>query len=394
MNANCTCPYCFNDFSLYNVKFRCKNNELTLDKKEKCKSETDKVLGKNLRRVIEINNPVKYGPIPKKIKCDNCNVETLTRICPECHNELPYSFDGSNKHLIFGIIGTTSAGKSHYIASLLKIIKNEMSFSFNVSCVINSVSQKRVDKIHEQVYGKKESLDATAIENTDVKLPIVFTLRFKRKSLLRNVDEECTISLFDTAGEAMDSIDYMSKYIYKSSGLIFLIDPRQIDGLQKQQTDEDLPVKKTSQIIETMINYCRENTDLDMKEINKKTPVAIAISKFDKIESEFDEASILNSPGSHAGVLNIDHINAINTEIMSFISTKEEANVIRLIEDYFSNYSFFGVSALGSNPVEDKKIDKIRPKRIEDPFLWLLWKNGVIKSNQMKLFVNKILHNK
>ena len=50
----------------------------------------------------------------------------------------------------------------------------------------------------------------------------------------------------------------------------------------------------------------------------------------------------------------------------------------------YTNYSYFAVSALGlgNNPRKDGGIEKPRPHRIEDPFLWLLKENGVIKSSK------------
>ena len=42
--------------------------------------------------------------------------------------------------------------------------------------------------------------------------------------------------------------------------------------------------------------------------------------------------------------------------------------------------AFFGVSALGCNPQATQRLDFApRPARVEDPFLWILWKNKLIQ---------------
>ena len=50
----------------------------------------------------------------------------------------------------------------------------------------------------------------------------------------------------------------------------------------------------------------------------------------------------------------------------------------------YTNHAYFAVSALGmdNNPKENRKIDRPRPHRIEDPLLWILKENGVIKSSK------------
>ncbi|MNW21962.1 hypothetical protein D3C71_2231780 [compost metagenome] len=41
---------------------------------------------------------------------------------------------------------------------------------------------------------------------------------------------------------------------------------------------------------------------------------------------------------------------------------------------YFSDTAYFAVSALGSNPVNQKIEGVVSPIRVDEPFLWLLHK--------------------
>ena len=54
------------------------------------------------------------------------------------------------------------------------------------------------------------------------------------------------------------------------------------------------------------------------------------------------------------------------------------------VEMNFKNYTYCTVSALGQQPIISQKGGKTianlpRPHRVEDPFLWILKENGIIK---------------
>ena len=72
----------------------------------------------------------------------------------------------------------------------------------------------------------------------------------------------------------------------------------------------------------------------------------------------------------------------MNSEIQALLHEWNATAFMSQLETNYSNYSYFAVSALGlnNNPSLDGKIERPRPHRIEDPVLWILKENGVIKA--------------
>ena len=61
-----------------------------------------------------------------------------------------------------------------------------------------------------------------------------------------------------------------------------------------------------------------------------------------------------------------------------------EKSFIQYLETEYKTFKFFGISALGAKPIEKPngiKIisQEIKPRRVEDPLLWLLKVNKLIK---------------
>ena len=51
-------------------------------------------------------------------------------------------------------------------------------------------------------------------------------------------------------------------------------------------------------------------------------------------------------------------------------------------ESLFEDHAYFAVSSLGHNPVDKKISFNINPKRVCEPFLWLLFKLGYIEGKR------------
>ena len=91
-----------------------------------------------------------------------------------------------------------------------------------------------------------------------------------------------------------------------------------------------------------------------------------------------DKSSSLFTSSKHEGYYNLSDANNVNTEIENLMAEWAGFHLIQEVTHNFKIYSFFGLSALGSNPHGSNKISKLRPLRVEDPFLWLLYKNNII----------------
>lgn len=397
------CPYCFEEDDLYRIKFRCQNDPM------KCEPVADEVYGKfrntgsqMMPRVFEIpdfkgdwdsvKGYVKFK-LPKKLPCPNCNENSQLRICPYCHSELPYTI-GDYKDLTIAIIGAKEAGKSHYISVLIRQIQQQIGRSFNAN--LQPINDETINRYREDfyrpVYQKREVISATRSARTqfDTRVPLVYTFSFMKKNLFgrTRISNVSTLTFFDTAGEDLDSEELMrteNKYIYNSQGIILLIDPLQIPEVRHvlESRGVSLPQINTESedIISRVAKLIRTAKGIGQKK-KIDIPLAIAFSKIDALKDELDASSPLHYDSSHDGYFNLTDFEALNTEMMELLREWEGEGIIRQVEHNFSRFAFFGLSALGANPHGEEKIAKVRPLRVEDPFLWLLYNHKILKGKE------------
>ena len=398
------CPHCFSKHKFSEVQFRCCNNP------KKCPPELDKQYSDfrggsslNMPRVINIPQAqnifekLKLIRMQKSIKCDHCGFVTSKRICPTCHSELPFTI-GDFKNYLFGIIGAKDVGKSHYIAVLIDQIKKTIGGSFNTSLqAVNDETTKRYrTDFYNYVFRDNINIPSTLSPNKSVRIPMVYTLSFIGKGIFtqRKIKNVATIVFFDTAGENLDSEDTIAtenKYIYNSEGLILLMDPLQlpevrgddkiinnIEKLPGQNTEVEDIITRTANLIR-LANKMRHDDLI-------KIPVAMVFSKIDVLKSIIDPSSPLNPLNystPHNGFFNQDDFEAVQTEIEGYLRNWQGDHIVQQLKSNFKTYAFFGISALGSNPDQYKKIPRLRPFRVDDPFLWLLWKNKLIRAKRI-----------
>ena len=401
-NKTYICPFCFNKNNLYEVEFRCASDA------RKCAREADQKysdfwgLGqvKYMAKVIPVPSPT--TPLEKlkafiKIKvsremvCPSCKGKTSKRICPTCHSELPYTI-GDYKDMIFAVIGSKDSGKSHYISVLITKIMNEIGTAFD--CNLQPLSDETINRyrqdFYQPVYRKKEIIKGTvsARANRAVKMPLIYSLSFMGQNMFgkKQKMDVATVAFFDTAGEDMKAEDTMStenKYIYNSSGIILLLDPLQMSEVRAQlPRGTPLPDQNTEtvDIISRTATLIRRAHGIRQEELID-IPIAVAFSKIDAIQPLLDPSSSLLHDSKHNGCFNIDDFDSMEGEMESLIREWSSNSIIAQVEHNFRYYGFFGLTALGCNPHNTLKIPKLRPHRVEDPFLWLLWKHRLISGS-------------
>ena len=117
-------------------------------------------------------------------------------------------------------------------------------------------------------------------------------------------------------------------------------------------------------------------------------PTAIVLTKSDML-LELDEAEIesinvdsrIFSNYIHKGYFDLGEYRRVEKEVVDLFNEVSQS-FIDAVEVHFSNTGFFAVSALGQNPVEGKLEGVIQPTRVDEPFLWLLYKLGYISGGE------------
>lgn len=380
------CPYCFSKHDLTDVSFACKNEP------EKCSNARDGIF-------IKSKGVENKKEMPDFVFCTECGEKTNVKVCPTCHAELPYAI-GEYDDLVFAVIGAKEAGKSHYIAVLIDKIMNEIGSAFN--CSLSAANDATINRyrndFYNPVFKRSELIRVTRSAKTDssVKQPLIYNLAFKEQGMFggffksNKISNVVTIAFFDTAGEDLDSEDTMktvNRYIYNSSGIIFLLDPLQLEHVRDMLPPETpLPEQNTEieDLLSRTANLIRKANNIKIDKLID-IPVAVAFSKIDAVESLVDPSSCINYPSKHVGkgCFDISDFEDMNGTMESLVRSWGGENFANQLSANFKDYGYFGVTALGCNP-ESSKITKLRPHRIEDPFLWLLYKQKLIKAEKRK----------
>jgi hypothetical protein len=218
---------------------------------------------------------------------------------------------------------------------------------------------------------------------------MTFSLAFSGKKVTGSdtIKRTITLAFFDTAGEdlkAEDTMAAVNKYIYRADGIILLLDPLQLNSVRDRLADTiDLPEQdiETSDIITRVTKSIRLGRSLD-QEARIPTPVAIALSKLDAVEGLLAPQSQLLSATRHGPKFDKPDFEAVDAEVRSLIGEWDSEYLVQQVTTQFKYHGFFALSALGGQPEGGSDVKRIIPKRVEDPFLWLLHHHGLIKASK------------
>ena len=382
-----TCPYCFEVFRLNDTPFRCTN--------ERCEQEVDAVRERTWRdssRVGRVLPPVGFSP--SELRCGDCGEKSRQRVCPHCHMELPRTI-GQFRNLIFAIIGAKASGKSHYIAVLIEQLRQQVGPALQILLEpVNDATIKRYkDDFYNPLYqprdGQRRTLDGTAsaFQNASkASYPMVYALSIQGRSLLgkKKIIAVVTLTFFDTAGEDLNDENRMAtvnKYIYKSDGLILLFDPLQIQPVRDRLPQHLMPSIHTEsrEILERTTNLIQQGRNLPPNRMID-TPLAIAFSKLDALAPLIEPGMQIACDSNHLGGFDLADSKAVDSELQALLSSWRCNDLIGQVEGRYSRHNFFALSALGTQPDKDGFLPRILPRRVEDPFLWLLYCHGLLKA--------------
>ncbi|MFB5673882.1 hypothetical protein ACE3NQ_10520 [Paenibacillus terreus] len=396
------CPYCFSKFSPEDVVFRAAHHR---EDDEDFALGEDELLNKyrerfGLDQVYEMEAVIHPHDVPEEHHMysdhvligltDRYGELTRRRLCPHCHNELPVTA-GKVPSNIISIIGASQAGKSVYMTSLIHTLQHYTADHFGAACMpLNAEISRKFRTLYEEpLFERGDLLSSTQKEK--MQEPFIFQFVFK--------DEEkapLTLVFFDVAGEGMVDQDYLGlhgQHIKNSAGILFMVDPLQIRSIRERiklnlggqpgefvaQYDEPRDVVLT--LFGDFIAY-QDKTKTDI-------PTAVVLTKSDMLTALADEEgtyiksnSNIFNPMEHRNYLDLTEVANIDGEIRRFIE-KVDRPFKGTMDVYFSNTAYFAVSALGSNPVNQKLQGLVSPIRVDEPFIWLLYKLKYIEGREL-----------
>jgi GTPase SAR1 family protein len=304
--------------------------------------------------------------------------------------ELPQT-TGDCRNLIFAVIGASLVGKSHYIAVLINELQKRVGPALGI--LLEPVNDRTIRRYREYFYdpvyrrGEVIVRTVTAIADNRVQFPLMYSLSFHGRGFLdtQKIRKTVTLAFYDTAGEDLDDQDIMStvnKYIYRADGIILILDPLQL-GVVRDQLDGRTPLPErrteTLDIITRTTNLILAGRRLKPS-ARVPTPLAIAFSKFDAVESLVDPQFQLRASPNHIAGFDKADAAAVNGEMQSLLSQWDGDDILHQVRLRYPRHAFFGMTALGCNPHGTNRIPHVLPRRVEDPFLWLLHHHGLIKA--------------
>jgi len=322
--------------------------------------------------------------------CDVCNKPAYVRACPTCHYRIPPGAEETGNK-IFVILGPKGVGKSHYIAVLINQLKNYISNEFNgvLNAANDTTTIKYRDLYYHTLFEEKRKLKPTLSFNDsdDSREPLIFYLRI----LNDDKPQVFTFAFFDTAGEDLGTTDKMmalniNGFISKAAGIVFLVDPLQLKYVnQRIHVDNKPPVgANVADVLNNISQIIRTNNKVRPKD-KIEIPLAVSLTKSDvlfKSPENEEEAKVLFGLSSslhiprELGRYDKENFDQISVEIEEYLRRTAGQDFLQMVHG-FKDYNFFAVSSLGCNPTGNSLPRGVSPMRVEDPFIWLLSKEGL-----------------
>ena len=194
------------------------------------------------------------------------------------------------------------------------------------------------------------------------------------------------LSFVDTAGEDLNDLGtaFTLQYLSVCDALIITLDPFALPGARARlnlpqqaiQVDDDVPLDVVSRITELL------RTEHKVKNKKKiKLPVAIVFTKIDAFYPSLDRQNpIMARPPGIPAYEEADG-QTVHEHMLALMHEWNAADIDTHMRLNYSDYRYFGVSALGAEPDYAGGVvapGGVQPHRVEDPVLWLLSKTRTV----------------
>ncbi len=334
------------------------------------------------------------------IPLDSLGTPCLDYACPLCHHKLPPFFSQTRQH-IFSLVGVPAAGKTYYLASLIRQLGVELPRDFSIpfrdadpyaNAALSDMSTRLFTaETPQQAYIGKTRLEGNLYQNVlrhghEVSMPRPFIYNLSKS------EETHSIVLFDNAGENYEpgrsGEEYpAAEHLGVASSVLYLFDPTTNPGFRSLLQDNQDPQLKRALfpagrqgrlLAETEM---RLRTRLNMP-VGKKLnlPFALIIGKCDTWQHLLGPEPLL--PLVRHGIFHQQHVDANSARLRDFLF-----NICPYIcinaEAISSQVRYFAVSSLGNSPIEftDENTGaqligpasgRVQPLHVTDPMLWAL----------------------
>jgi Double-GTPase 2 len=386
------CPYCYNRFAKKDIGFRCAG--LPGPNGQTCGVERDENLVRWLGNSTQLSPAFTADGRKATAPCPGCHGETSFHICPVCHSRLPVHFGKVDSRLI-AMIGAKQSGKTVFMTVLIHELKHRLGRNLDASIMgsdeetIRSFDRDYDDRLYRQ-HALPDTTQRVAAQA--LRQPLVFRMTMQRKRLLsRGYEQQTILSFFDTAGEDLtsaESVELNVRYLSSADAIILILDPLQMAGARSQALEDTILPPSAGAGFDRPFNVLSRVTDLLRASLTSQpsqriqTPIAVAFSKLDSLEHTFPRDSPLTRRPEPRPEFDTRDSLAVHHQVQALLDDWDGPQIDQLMRHHYAHYRYFGISALGALPLDAATVSLIRPRRVHDPFLWLLSEFGTIPATR------------
>jgi hypothetical protein len=277
----------------------------------------------------------------------------------EGEHHLPIDYGKHGRPVIIGFIGLTKSGKSHLLSAMLGEIEKGELEDYGIKANPIDIAMHK-NFLHERVY---------PFIKQDIVLPATKegVLSFADAFLITTEDgSERPVALFDVAGAELTKADKTKQFLNVVDGLIFVVDPDQLDG--HGLGDE---------AFDTVLNVLR-NAGL----LPDKVSAAIVLNKVDMVRFEDPIATWLRSESKQ---VDAGEILRESADVYAYLESRGAQAWTRPFRECAKATLHVASPAGGAPPSEGaggKYPRGVTPRRVLQPLVALLAMTEVLTGEQ------------
>jgi Double-GTPase 2 len=313
--------------------------------------------------------------------CPYCliKLQTSTRLCTACQHQLPpeyvkcHSNWFSRAPAIVSVIGFSGHGKTVYLASLYYVLQNIVTRSWK-AFFRQGWTMKTLETIHDNVAMLKRG---DLPQPTDWVFPEPNIDRLFSMPYFGNR----TLLVYDPKGEAFDlhveeeNLQRFAGFVKHSRCALFLMSLTDLEEFGGDEGIADEMYKLLERYNVGMTHMGAPDRFQHLIVVYTKADRLLSYSGFPDEVSRYLEKS--ESESLHDVRAYLNSMKRNSALLRDFTSeTLNGRGFLSNAQTHFKSVEFCAVSALGSEPVGTKLSERVMPRRVIDPLLWVLQKCG------------------
>lgn len=287
--------------------------------------------------------------------------------CPNCKTDIPKTFLESDRMLrtMVGVVGFSGHGKTVYLTSLFSTLKRFSNF-WN-GYYFRSLDDFTHRIIYEQVpLFEKGNLP----ESTPANFPNPALVHYHQLPVF----DDAFVGYYDTAGEVFNDASQIARagfFVAHADTVLFIMS---IPDCDAAELDDQM-----SRLLDTYIRAADDKLNTNTRTMQR---LVVIFTKSDLPDAKLSPAlrQWLTQGTAEFYALNLNDklldLGLVSIKIEEWL--RQELGCMRfanMARDHFLEVRYTLVSAMGLDDEEDQadgQVDRLRPLRVLDPFLWVL----------------------